>query len=347
MIDPNIKLLTNPVSSKAEIEKAFMEARVQDGIFPAGAFRIALPKLWGVDTAGEDIIPSVERPVVPIARFTPGHKGAVGSDLDAKVVVYGAYLERVLNGADWLRAFASSQGWSLVDLRELPTAYGLMGDAVALSHDGRLHRMLTIKDGNHLFLVDGSARPDSDPKDPMLQEIGLLACSRFSLLSPSGRYFAEEMTRQSLQGARVSASFLLPVSWTAVEGIDAPRDGAALHFIQHNHKSNLGTLIAVLGGDRETHATALEAIVLDKLSAQGAMFMTSSTVGQGTQGDFEVVQFEARWQERAHTVLSLRGRIDGRPVSIQMISATSEVNIEQWAVNRRVFDIVAQTLSSV
>jgi len=71
-----LKLLTKPVSSRAVIEVAYLDVAVKEGVFPSGAFSIALPLNWRSDRDQPDAIPDTDNPVVPLARFSPGTEDA-------------------------------------------------------------------------------------------------------------------------------------------------------------------------------------------------------------------------------------------------------------------------------
>ncbi|MQQ10609.1 hypothetical protein GFB49_19320 [Epibacterium sp. SM1979] len=347
MNDLGIELLTQPVSTKELIEATYMEAVVREGVFPSAAFKIAVPKLWQVETIGADVFPDPNTPAVPIARFTPGRTSAHGADMDAKVVVYSVFLPRVLNGSDWLRAFAPSQGLKLVGMRELPTAYGLMGDAVAYAPStGRVHRLLTVKDGDLLFLIDGSVHAQGNPSAPGLQEIGLMAAMRFTLLSPSGQHYAEPMNALEIRAKSHSASFLVPASWDPVQPVDTPPDGAAVHLLHLQDEVSAGSLSAVLAGSGNTTAEELEAVFLAKLRRQGFQLSEAEPILHGSRGDinFNVVQYRGFLRDQERIVLSLRAHANAMPFSGQIVSASDEANFEQWAINRRVFEIMLETL---
>lgn len=347
MTDPNPKLLTEPVSPKAFIEQTFLDVAVREGIFPAGAFSLALPKQWLPEMAGSDVVPDVDRPVVTLALFTPGTPEAHGAAIDARVTVRAGYLPREINGADWVRQWCFSQGLDILDMRELPTPLGMMGDVLARGRDsGRLRRMMTVKDGDLVYLIDGSVLPPGDPSDPVLQEIGLMAIMRFKLLAPSGQQFAERMEPREFGSDAGRATLLAPGSWDSVPPGDAPPGGALLHLNNRVGDSVGGSLVVAFGLPDST-PEALEDTFVGKLSAQGFSFADADPHLQGTRGTltFAVATRKGQGPIGEVRLLCLRARGAGLPLSLAVLSPAPDVAFEAWAINRRAFEIAMQTLN--
>lgn len=347
MTAADIPLLERPITPKAALEAAYLDAIVRDGIFPAGAFALALPRDWATEPAGANVVPDVSsRPVVTLARFTPGTPQALGATIAAKVVVYAAVLPRVMNGSDWLRRWMMTQGLSPVAFRELPTDFGLMGDALALhSITGRLHRMLTVKDGDLVFLIDGSVDPHGRAQDPLLQEIPLMAMIRFRLLEPSRQRYAEAMVDTRLTASGAEAVFPLPVSWMVDPSGDAPPRGSALRARLLRGEAVAGTLVASMA-DADFDAATQERVVLEKLSAQGIRFGEPEPLLSGTRGalTFQALRRRGSTPDGVAVALCLRAKGLAREVSITVVGPDARSDLEAWAVNRRVFEIILESL---
>lgn len=345
--DGTPQLLDQPVTPPEEIERIFLDAVVREDVFPSGQFSMALPRLWLVDTPGEATYPDPERPVLTIARAVPGTAEAHGAEIGAKVNVHSAFLPRVINGSDWLQRWSVTQGLDLQQLRELPTAFGLLGDGLALApQSGRLHRMLTIKDGDLLFLVDGSVDHGGDPSRPQLQEIALMAMMRFRLLAPSGQHYAEQMQEISLDGTAGGVRFLLPDSWMPVASDEPPPPNGALgQWILPGPERVAGTLVAALGSAPGT-AEPLESVLLGKLEAQGMQFAeateTLSVTREATM--MQVMQRRGTARGADAVLLLVRANHAGVPLSLALLTPSAAEDFETWAINRRVFEITLETL---
>ncbi|MEJ6404704.1 hypothetical protein [Yoonia sp. 2307UL14-13] len=342
----DITLLTSPTRDRQTIEATYLDAIVRDDVFAAGAFQMALPKLWTVDTFGADNMPSGEKPVIELARARPGVPDAFGATHDAIVQVWSAKLPRVMNGSDWLWRWAATQGYVIHALRELPTKNGIMGDAVLTSEKtGRLHRMVTMKDGDLIFLVDGSVDPRGAPQDPNLQEIALLAAMRFKLLSPSGTRYAEPMSEETVTSTLGQIGFFLPQSWNRQTAGEAPEQGAVSSYVTKLGDAVAGTLVVALGG-YDTTAQQLEDTLIAKLENQGQNFgPATKTLEADKQGyRFSTWRREGTVSGQGDVqLLTMRGSFDGLPVSIAMLTAVPQTAFESYAVNRRVFEIVVES----
>lgn len=339
-----ITLLERPVSPKEAIEGAYLDVTVREGIFAMGAFQIALPKLWDFETSPRE--PSAEDPMFPLATFTPGTPEALGASHDARVVVHVSFLPRVINGSDWLRGYLSGGGFAVHALRELPTQNGLMGDAVSLAPDGRLHRMVTMKDGDLLYLVDGSLDPKGMPEEPALQEIALMAAIRFKLLEPSGLRFAEAMEEFYLAGQLGQVGFMAPGTWEAVRPGDVPPQGDAIQLKLMIGEAVAGTMVAALGGVA-SDAITLEEALIGKLAVQGITLGDAEPILEATRGELAFAAWLRRGQANglSSVLLCLRAVYEDMPVSITVLTPSAEAQFESWAVNRRVFEIVLETIS--
>lgn len=346
----DIPLLQKPVSDKATIEANFLDVTVSEGVFRTGRFKMALPKLWHVKTSGEAEIPSKNTPVVQLAVASPGTTDALGAEIDATVVVWAVLLPRVMNGSDWLRRWSVTQGYEIAAIRELPTPNGVMGDAVMISKKtGRLHRMVTMKDADVIYLVDGSVDPKGAPEDPALQEIALMAVIRFKLLESSGVFYAEPMQEQVLKGDMAQAALLLPQSWE--QQPDGPAIGDSVERVFMHRIGDLvtGTMLVTLQDDQqgfEKDAAALEEGHVARLATQGIQMGEATMLLEGKR---KASSFSA-WLRRgtaangqAMTLLCMRAQASDIPMSLVVLSAAADTEFESWAVNRRVFEIVLET----
>lgn len=340
----DIALLEHPVSPKDAIEAAYLDVTVREGIFASGAFQIGLPKLWDWQTSSRE--PSAEDPMFELATFKPGAPDAMGANHDASVLVHVAFLPRVMNGSDWLRSYMSNGRFDLHAIRELPTQNGLMGDAVASAQDGRLHRLVTVKDADLLYLIDGSLDPMGAASEPALQEIALMAAMRFKLLEPSGLRYAEAMAEHVLDGQLGNLGFIAPASWEAVTPGDVPPQGDAIHLKNLMGEAVAGSLVAVTGGVG-SDALTLEETLLGKIAIQGAQLGDAEPILEATRGELAFSAWMRRGQSGGvgATMLCLRADFRGVPSSITVLSPAADAEFASWAVNRRVFEIVLETLT--
>lgn len=341
-----IQILEHPLSTPDVIEAGFMDVIVREGVFASGAFQYALPKLWSLETIGADHIPSATNPILRLAFAAPGTTAALGASHDAYVNLWCAFLPRVMNGSDWLRTWAKTQAFDIAAFRELPTPNGIMGDAVFLSQEtGRLHRMLTVKDGDLVFLIDGSIDPKGDADNLWLQEFALIAASRFKLLAPSGTKYAEAMGEQSLKSSLGEAAFFLPQSWASEPTADVPSYGASAVFKHKRDEIVTGTLVASLGA-LDIKPEALEESLLAKLKPQGVRLDNAQLILEGTKG---ASKFSAHIRRgttvdgQRVTLLCLRNITNSLPLSITLLSPAADTDFESWAINRRVFEIILES----
>ncbi|WP_372400647.1 hypothetical protein ABMY26_35465 (plasmid) [Azospirillum sp. HJ39] len=369
-MDPRLPtLLTAPVSPRPAIEATYLDVLVRDGL-PAGTgFSIALPRGWAVERTSPPVAPGPDAPIVPLARFHPGEPGAPGAGEGAGegigLVVWAAFLPREIHGADWLRAWMRSQDYRELDFRQAPSPTGMMGDALAVGrHDGvlRLHRLLTVKDGDLLFLIDGRMPQGGHTDHRAMQEIVLLAAMRFRLAEPTGQTFAEGFEWTELKGAE-TVRFLASGLWRVTPGGDAPQDGASLvlDHVGPDGAAGRGSLIAVLGAAGEATGEAaaaaaaeIERTTLAKLANQGFTLSPEAVLVAEERTAERAIAVHRRKAGRAGTPMTvLSARIvlgegpHALPVCLILLSPDGDAGapaFEAWAINRRAFEIALSTL---
>jgi hypothetical protein len=342
-----LKILKHPTSPKAALEADFIDVVVREGVFPSGAFSIAIPLNWKILRESRAATPGPERPFITLAKFTPGGPDAQGFSAHAAIAVHVAFLFREVNGSDWLRQWLTNQDLVLEDFRDIPTGSDIMGDALALNKkSGRLHRVRTLRDGDLLFIVDGSISAGQDVTRPELQEIALIASARFQVLKPSVQTYAEIMTEITLASATAHAGFIIPQSWNLVEPKDVPPGGAVRQL--HHTKGGIiaGTIVAALGRDG-SYSSDLGKILRMKLESQGFSIEGSQKYFSGCKGSMtlELKIWPARRNGSELVILDLAADRCDQPFSLSLISPTAEVNFEAWSINRRAFGLAMQTLS--
>lgn len=341
-----LKLLTKPVSSRAVIEVAYLDVAVKEGVFPSGAFSLALPLNWRSDRDQPDAIPDTDNPVVPLARFSPGTEDALGADAEVEIVVWAAALTREIHGADWLHQWITSQGFKTIDARELPTKFGIMGDALAVREvDGQtmLHRLYVIKDGDLIFLIDGRAKATPGLDAKAFQEIVLMAMIRFRLLAASGQVYAEPFEALAMSGSGGAIALIAPQSWTRSDSDDAPVGGAAMVLSNTVGAAVVGSIVVAFGNDRDD-VKVIEDATLEKFRNQGYAVTAPGRVlversAEGAR--YDVVRYEGS----DFAVLSARMVIGEKPVSVILLTPSDLDAFEAWAVNRRAFDIVVGSIT--
>jgi len=341
----DIPFLTTPVSPVPQLQQWFMDVSVED-VFPEGQFSIALPRLWQTNMAGADQTVDDATPALMLLDARPGAEDAYGAQFNARVQVICAKLFEEVNGADWLRMYLDGQEMHLVEIVERPTAYGVMGDVVAIDTNGpRLHRMMTIKDGDRIFLIHASVDHLNQPEWPNFQEIGLMAIMRFKLHNPTGERYAVPVEEASLGGGGATAHFLLPVHWSGVDAGDAPPSGSALQFVYVTETAITGTLVAILGGPGDS-IEGLNSVFAAKLDAQGFALDAPVPQMEATQDDLHLLTLvqPAEKQGRDMAIMHLHATRGEQALHLAMIGPSADADFEAWAVNRRAFEIALETL---
>jgi len=341
-------LPTEPLSSREVVESLYVDTLVREDM-PAGTgFSMALPRGWKVERAHEGATPGPDAPIVPLVRCRAERVDAPGAEEGAEIIVWAAYLPREINGWDWLRRWMASQGHVERESRRAVTLSGVMGDALTTRRqDGvdRLHRLITVKDGDLLYLIDGRVPASRSRDHRAALEIFLLAAMRFRLLEPTGIHFAEGFEWAVLEGA-ARVRFLASGLWRRRPGGDAPTGGSSmlLDNLDPSGEGVVGTLAVVngmLGGSVEE----IERATLEKLRGLGFEFASEGVV----EADAEAVSIRRLDASRDGAPISVsvaRAAPAGVPVSIILLSPPEDAAFEAWAINRRAFEIAVNSISA-
>ncbi len=338
-----VELLKAPISSRDVIEKLY-NIVVFDKIPGNLGFLTALPGDWVAYPLPDAKVPNADMPMLPIARARPG----TGAREELELVVWAVFVPREIHGSDWLRLWMKSQGFRLLEFREAVSPFGLMGDALAsrfLNGTWRLHRLSTVKDGNILFLIDGRIPAREGTDYVAAQEVFLLAASRFRLIAPTGRRFAEAFQWVELPGD-AKVRMLISVHWRQTVGLDAPLGGVTNVFANIKNDEICGTMIAVLGGAMQ-NPDYIEKVTLLKLSIQGYSIIEKDIVKDFKKGSssIKITKCYGKRGLDKFEISSASFDMARVPVCIVLVSPVQEERPEDWAVNRRSFEIAIESLS--
>ena len=348
MMDNQYQLLTTPLSDPASIAAAYVELTVQEGQPTGLGFSLAVPQGW-VYLPQEGQAPDPASPVQPLALFRPAGKGAMGQVAGAELVVWCALLVREIHAADWLRVWAASQHLDVLEMRELPSAQGQVGDMLAGSAGPagprKLHRMMALRNGPWLYLLDYRFQAD----DPSLilprQEPALVAARHFRPLTPAVNTFAEPMAEPILPGV-VPVVFLLPTSWKITAAPDHPAGGSALILTATKGDGTPSGLMLVVRGGPGADAAALESVSIAKLVNNGYQIAAESRPAPSI-GTAMLTHRDAGRGGAPLTLLAAQCRVGDAPVSLLLLSPPPASSMEAWAINRRAFELAVASLRPV
>ncbi|WP_029013076.1 hypothetical protein [Niveispirillum irakense] len=348
MMDNQYQLLTTPLSDPASIAAAYIELTVEEGQ-PAGlGFTLAVPQGWVYLPQGGQA-PDQTTPVQPLALFRPAVEGAMGQAAGAELVVWCALLVREIHAADWLRVWAASQHLDVLEMREVPSAQGQVGDMLAGSATSngprKLHRMMALRNGPWLYLLDYRFQAGDPTLVQARQEPALLAVRHFRPLVPAHNLDAEPMGEPVLAGV-APVIFRLPTSWRVVASPDYPAGGSALILTAARGDGAPSGLMLAVRGAPGADAAALENISIAKLVNNGYEIAAESRPAPPI-GIATVTQRDAGRQGAALTLLAARGQIDAAPFSLILLSPPPDASLEAWAINRRAFEIAVTSLRPV
>lgn len=305
----------------------------------AVGFSVRLPSDWTAYPLA-DAAASAKSPITVLMT-------AHGTDRATELVIWEILMPREIHPADWLDGWLRSQSFQVLDIRTRKTSYGVLADVLASrTAEGvkKLHRFATVKDGNRLFLLD--ARTSTHPgNDAWMQKVFWGALTGFQLSNPTRERFAEPFAFHRLEGD-VPLQFAASKQWALNVSSEAPAGGTAILYENRVGPTLLGTVILATS-PRGNETAALEQEILGSLANNGITFdPKTATYGQvlDTSLGSMFARADARRGDLPLDMHFLRAGNQDVSAAAILVSPTRETNFEAWAINRRAFEILIDTL---
>lgn len=303
-------------------------------------FSIRLPNAWTAYPV-RDARTSSEQPMTVLLT-------AHGANRDIEIVVWGAQLLREVNPADWLDGWLHSQNFRVRDMRMHKTSYGLLADVFAeheVNGKTSVHRLATVKDGNRLFVLDGRSASSDGADVAVMQEIFHGALTAFQLANPTKERFAEPFAFWRLDGT-FPLQFAASPSWTVTVSGNAAEGGTTVQYENRHEGVALGTIV-IATSSQPRDSAALESVTLENLAANGITAIADGSAFAPVKNTPMNSLFGRLDAKRGTLLLEmyvLRAENEHASVSAIMVSPTSDTNLEAWAINRRAFEILVETM---
>ena len=331
-------LLTKVVTAKQDIEKNYLHYNFKKDYKTAYQFTLMLPKTWKVDPNVTAQYPSNNN-LKLLARVTESQKAQ-----SAEVTVQSILLTNEIHPTDWLLHWLKSQQYHVLDFRSLPTQYGNIGDfLVSNKKKNQLSRLITIKDGNRIFLLIASTKVETYKQ---YEESFLLAIQSFQLINPLKELYAEPFRQEHIKKP-YEVALRYPSSWE--HRIEPKETKAVRSFSLINKKAGviLGHInIVILSDSLKLKADDALQTWVGKLKANKIQPEKATSAIKTKQLKDKKI---STWQSNAtrdEASLVLRSTIIEHKKGILMISLVSPSkarNHNAWAVNQRIYEILVNT----
>lgn len=300
-------------------------------------FSIRLPESF----TAYPVVDKVPTREMPFTVLMTSH----GADEDVQVIVWGVLMHREINPVDWLDGWLSSQGMRPLDMQLAKSSYGVLANVLATgTSKGKtlLHRLATVKDGNRLLLLEARS---SQAKAARMQEVFAGALTGFKFDKPTHERFAEPFAYQALPGA-TPLQVALPASWQSSLSPNAPDGGAFFQAENMRGETSVGTILIVTS-PAANDAPSLERVTLENLAANGIVLVPDSgafgTV-ESTPLPSQIARLDARRGDLGLDMTLLRAGAANVSVSAILLSPERDRDFEAWAINRRAFEILVESL---
>jgi len=332
-----ITLLEKPSFSDDQLRNSLGQATSQSGAGPQFDFSMRLPQGWAVSFFPETAPAPGAGPVL-MMHASPE------SSREVEIMVWCLVLEREIHPVDGLDAWLKQKELGIVDAKMFRSSYGVLGDALLHSPDKEkvgTHRVLTVKDGNRLFLIEAIAHRDTADVAELMQNLFLVSASTFQLVAPTKERFAEPFDWLTLEGT-VPLRTIAPLSWTQHPQSEKPAGGDAL--LLDNAGAGTILLASMEGCD---NSRMLEEVLIGKIEAAAglevkglddtkllvpAQMNALARSGMTQKDDVEM------------NVLLTRAETPDVSAAILLLTPSEGSAPGAFAVNRRAYEVLVETL---
>ena len=277
----------------------------------------------------------------PLARLVAPAGQSAGVRVDA------IELDRDVNPADWLEIGYEASGAEILKRRVVFGPRGKVADLLVRC-DGdngpTLRRGMIVKDGPRMFRVEARAAEDAYAE---LAEDLLTCLASFKLLHPEGTPTAEPVVEENLAGP-VPFRFQRLDSWQTVETGDNDQ-GTILHLASRHEEQDVGRItIEVRKKSPEEGLQNLARDHAERLKAAGIHLTGAPVVPTEPPERFQAAAVftpSAKYDGHAFDSPVLLFESDEALAMVALFGPTRQESPEWWAINKRAFEIVRDSLN--
>lgn len=299
-------------------------------------FRTAVPRHWKPQPLGQET-PGGPK---PLARL-----GTTG-DRSVEVHVDLIEVDRDVNPSDWLENGYAAAGAEILHRRDALGPQGKVSDLLvrcAHDHGAAICRGTIVKDGPRMFRIEARAAESAYAE---WAEALLLCLASFELLNPLGDPTAEPVIEETSDGP-APFSFRRLNSWQILESVHG-EPGQLLQLASHHEGAALGRItIEVCKKAPERQLERLARKYAERLKAEGIRLSGAAVIPTEPPGDFRAAAVFAPLATcTGHSFDSpvLLFEHDEALVLLALLGPTRGESPEWWAINKRAFEIVRDSL---
>ncbi|SIN98617.1 hypothetical protein [Vannielia litorea] len=334
------RLLDRPSLDPAAIRDAMGSVETMSTVDPALDFSMNLPEGWH-GTFVRDADPRPGQPPVLLFYLTPPEGDVL------MLRVFCLRLTREINPADWLDFWNASLGRGLVEIRNHKTSYGILVDALVHDLDRAVpgtRRVLTVKDGDRLFMIEAATKTDDPNHVEMMQNVFLLCSTTFQLVNPTSERFAEPFAMVRLAGD-APLEFLAPESWRQIAQPpeDKPTGGDLLVL----DNDDVGAIF-LASKPGHGHSAMLEGAMLDAVVGTGTDIReideTPIKVPNAEMGVLVRSGHGLRGEAMEMLVMSARIESPSHSAAAVLLTPSGQTSAEALAMNRRAYEVLLDSI---
>lgn len=339
-----LKLLTKMRLAKNEVESGFkMVSFIKD--YPDELqFQIAVPRDWNA-ILEKTVIPNSDTPIVTLGKL----KSNLPSE--AEMTISSAFLPREMHPSDWLEAWFVSQDYTAVDGRMVETSFGVISDIIAtrtINKKAYICRLTAIKDADRIFLLVARVKTQKASEFDVFQDVFLMAIKTLKLLHPTKQKFAEAFDWVEFNLSS-KMRCLVPYSWQKSDMVDVPPTGVGKVFKNQLKDVVLGSIFAIRVERIEGTPLNVESTLISKIKNNGFVInsesskvISESTLSSGLK--VVVKQQSADKDGNGYILMSTNYISEKGSFFLMLLSPDKITNFEAWAINRRAFQVIGNSV---
>jgi hypothetical protein len=268
----------------------------------------------------------------------------IGESIQISVLM--AIVDREVGAADLVETFIIRKGATILQKNETYGAEGRSADILSELEEGsEIHycRSKTIKDNNRIFVIEGIA-----PKNVYLEKADEISLSlqSFHLVRGTPILTSEPLAKFSREKP-YSVSFSYPASWQIFEAQD--NGDKRIVYVSNDYQGiTAGRIVIEVNCQKENlDVVKLFRSYADNLQEQGIRLSGSLIIPMQPTSNFNsawIYSPKAVYQNQSVDSPAIVFEASRFLVLLGMTGASRQVSPEWWAINKRAFEIVRDSI---
>jgi len=261
------------------------------------------------------------------------------------ISIYISHINREVGASEWVELDLVTNKNEILDRREIYCESGFLSEfltKILINKQPFITRISMIKDGQRIFRID--AQVPEDMYDEVSEQI-FISLSSFRLLKPEGQFTAEKLEKYE-RIEPINIFFNYPSSWQIKKNMYTNNFYDIIVDTSFNNVC-AGQIYIEIHNRHEAIISKVLSAYFDRLKKVGVLTTGSPLIPVHPPKQFESAQFyysSAKYNNYNINTPVLLFEVKKYIVLLGLIGPSKEAAPEWWAINKRAFEIVRDSL---